>query len=141
MVRSHADIGPSCIAYQVRMLSRVISGLYDEMLAPLQLKGSQLNILATLARRGPVAPTALCAVLRMDKSTLSRNLERMGKRGWLAVRPGEDHRTHVVELTAKGAKLLRDASPFWHQAQAEAARRLGKEGLAALNILTHKLSE
>jgi len=138
-VRHLSDIRPSCVAYRMRMLSRVISGLYDEVLAPLQLKGSQLNVLATLAHRGPAAPTDLCAVLRMDKSTLSRNLERMGKRGWLAVRPGEDNRTHVVELTAKGTKLLQDAYPLWRKAQAEAARRMGEEGLAALHTLTEKL--
>src|SRR5262249_60194297 len=69
----------------------------------------------------------------------SRNLERMGKRGWLAVRPGEDNRTHVVELTAKGTKLLQDAYPLWRKAQAEAARRMGEEGLAALHTLTEKL--
>jgi DNA-binding MarR family transcriptional regulator len=136
-----AGIGPSCVAYRMRMLSRVISGIYDELLAPLQLKGSQLNVLATLARRGPAAPTDLCAVLKMDKSTLSRNLERMGKRGWLAVRPGEDNRTHKVELTAKGTKLLQDAYPLWRKAQAEAARRLGEQGLTALNTLTKKLGE
>jgi DNA-binding MarR family transcriptional regulator len=135
-----SDIGPSCVAYRMRMLSRVISGLYDEALAPLQLKGSQLNVLATLARRGPVAPTDLCAMLRMDKSTLSRNLERMAKRGWLAVRPGEDNRTHRVELTAEGTKLLRDAYPLWRKAQVKAARRMGEEGVAALNTLTKKLS-
>jgi len=139
--RDFAGVGPSCVAYRMRMLSRVISGLYDELLAPLQLKGSQLNVLAILARRGPAAPTDLCAVLKMDKSTLSRNLERMGKRGWLAVRPGEDNRTHLVELTAKGTKLLQDAYPLWRKAQAEAARRLGEEGLTALNTLTKKLGE
>ena len=138
-VRRLPDIGPSCVAYRMRMLSRVISGIYDEVLAPLQLKGSQLNVLATLAQRGPAAPTELCAVLRMDKSTLSRNLERMCKRGWLAVRPGEDNRTHVVGLTAKGTKLLQDAYPLWRKAQEEAARRMGDEGLAALKTLTKKL--
>jgi len=141
MARDLVGVGPSCVAYRMRMLSRVISGIYDELLAPLQLKGSQLNVLATLARRGPAAPTDLCAVLKMDKSTLSRNLERMGKRGWLAVRPGEDNRTHLVELTAKGTKLLQDAYPLWRKAQAEAARRLGEEGLTALNTLTKKLGE
>jgi DNA-binding MarR family transcriptional regulator len=123
----------------MRMLSRVISSVYDEALAPLRLKGSQLNVLATLANQGPMAPTDLCTVLRMDKSTLSRNVDRMGKRGWLAVRPGEDNRTHVVELTAKGTQLLREASQLWRTAQAEATRRLGKEGLAALHTLTQKL--
>ncbi len=138
-VRPLSDIGSSCVAYRMRMLSRVISGIYDELLAPLQLKGSQLNVLATLARRGPAAPTDLCAVLKMDKSTLSRNLDRMAKRGWLAVQPGEDTRTHLVGLTAKGTKLLQDAYPLWRQAQEEAARRMGDEGLAALHTLTKKL--
>ena len=50
-VRRLPDIGPSCVAYRMRMLSRVISGIFDEVLAPLQLKGSQLNVLATLAQR------------------------------------------------------------------------------------------
>src|SRR5262249_30254047 len=136
-----SDIGSSCVAYRMRMLSRVISGLYDEALAPLRLKGSQLNVLATLANQGPMVPTDLCGRLRMDKSTLSRNLDRMGKRGWLAVRPGEDNRTHLVELTPKGIRLLRDAYPLWSQAQAEAARRLGVEGLTALHTLTQKLGE
>src|SRR5262249_21694046 len=134
-----SGIGSSCVAYQMRMLSRVISGLYDEALAPLQLKGSQLNVLATLANQGPMAPTELCAVLKMDKSTLSRNVDRMGKRGWLAMRPGEDNRTHMVELTTKGTKLLQDAYPLWRKAQAEAARRLEEEGLAALHTLMQKL--
>ena len=57
----------------------------------------------------------------------------------LAVRPGEDNRMHRVEVTATGTQLLRDASPLWHKAQAEATRRLGKEGLAALHTLTQKL--
>ena len=138
-VRDRTDIGPSCVAYRMRMLSRVISGIYDELLAPLQLTGSQLNVLATLARRGPAAPTDLCAVLWMDKWTLSRTLERMGKRGWLAMRPRKDNRTHVVELTAKGTKLLQDAYPLWRKAQAEATSRIGDEGIAGLKTLTKKL--
>jgi len=141
LVRDLTDIGPSCVAYRMRMLSRVISSLYDEALAPLQLKGSQLNVLAVLARSGPTAPTDLCTVLRMDKSTLSRNLERMDKRGWLAMRPGEDNRTHTVELTAKGTNLLREAYPLWCKAQTLAARRMGAEGLAALDTLMKKLNE
>lgn len=139
LVRSPSDIGSSCVAYQMRLLSRVVSGLYDEALAPLRLKGSQLNVLATLANQGPLVPTDLCGLLRMDKSTLSRNLDRMGKRGWLAVRPGADNRTHLVELTTKGTKLLREAYPLWRKAQAEATRRLGAEGQAALHTLTQKL--
>ncbi len=55
------------------------------------------------------------------------------------MRPGEDNRTHIVELTAKGIMLLQDAYALWSKAQAEATRRLGVEGLTALHTLTQKL--
>src|SRR5258708_3942987 len=138
-VRPRSDIGPSCVAYRMRMLSRVISGIYDEVLAPLQLKGAHRTVLGGVVRSGPAAPRGRCGERRRDEGTLGRSLERMGKRGWLAVRPREDNRPHVVELTAKGTKLLQDAYPLWRKAQAEAARRMGEEGLAALNTLTKKL--
>jgi DNA-binding MarR family transcriptional regulator len=121
------------------MLSRVISAIYDEALAPLDLKGSQVNVLSTLAHRGPSAQTDLCALLKMDKSTLSRNIERMRKRGWLEAELAGDHRTHTVSLTPKGSQLLRDAYPLWRKAQEEAARRMGQEGVAALETLMKRL--
>jgi DNA-binding MarR family transcriptional regulator len=133
------EIGPACLAYRTRMLSRVISAIYDEALAPLNLKGSQVNVLSVLARRGPSAQTELCAVLKMEKSTLSRNIERMRRRGWLSADVEEGNRTHVLSLTPRGAKLLRDASPLWRKAQAEASRRIGSEGVAALDALIKHL--
>lgn len=134
-----SQIGPACMAYRARMLSRVISAIYDEALAPLGLKSSQVNVLTALAHCGPSAQTDLCALLKMDKSTLSRNIERMRRRGWLAADLGGDNRTHLVSLTPKGAQLLRDAFPLWRKAQWEAARRMGDEGVAALETLTKRL--
>ena len=134
-----SQIGPTCMAYRARMISRVISAIYDEALAPLGLKGSQLNVLTALAHLGPSAQTTLCTQLKIDKSTLSRNIERMRKRGWLAADLGGDNRTHMVSLTRKGAQLLRDAFPLWRKAQREASRRVGDEGVAALEILIERL--
>jgi DNA-binding MarR family transcriptional regulator len=138
-VAEPVEIGPACLAFRTRLLSRVISAIYDEALAPLGLKASQLNVLSALARRGPSAQTELCEVLKMDKSTLSRNIERMRKRGWLTATVDEDNRTHTVNLTPNGAKLLRDAVPLWRNAQAEAARRMGSEGVYALGVLMKQL--
>jgi DNA-binding MarR family transcriptional regulator len=128
----------SCVVYRMRWLNRVICGIYDEALAPLRLKSSQLNVLVALARRGQLAPRELCGMLKMDKSTASRDIERMVKRGWLLVKSVKGKRTHLVRLTAKGTKLLHNAYPLWQKAQGEAARRMGDEGLAALNTLTKK---
>lgn len=133
--------GHSCAAYRIRLLNRVICGIYDEELAPLRLKVSQLSVLVALARRGRTAPGELCSMLKMDKSTASRDIERMVRRGWLSIRHAKNHRTHMVGLTAKGTRLLHDAYPLWQKAQDEAARRMGDEGLAALTTLTRKLGD
>jgi DNA-binding MarR family transcriptional regulator len=132
-------IGPSCIAYRARMLSRVITAIYDEALAPLQIKGSQLNVLSALARRGPSGQTELCSLLKMDKSTLSRNVERMRRRGWLTTYGSRDGRTQTVRVTPMGLKLLSDALPLWLKAQEEARRRMGDDGVSALGKLIKRL--
>jgi DNA-binding MarR family transcriptional regulator len=139
LIEEASGIGPACMAYRARMLSRVISAIYDEALAPLGLKASQVNVLAALSHQGPCAQNDLCALLHTDKSTMSRNIERMRKRGWLAAELAEDNRTHMVSLTPKGAQLLRDAYPLWCEAQGEAAQRMGEEGVAALETLTKRV--
>ena len=133
--------GYNCVAGRIRMLNRIVTSIYDEALAPLHLKISQLSVLGALNRRGRAGACELCAILKMDKSTVSRNVERMARRGWLSVKRDKGSRTHLVGLTAKGTKLLRDAYPLWLKAQQEAARRLGDEGLTALGTLTQKLGD
>jgi DNA-binding transcriptional ArsR family regulator len=75
----------NCVGYRVRRLSRVVSGIYDEALGPLKLKISQFSILAVLDRQGPLTAVDLCRLLMMDKSTASRNLQRLRRRGWISL--------------------------------------------------------
>ena len=49
-------IAADCLAARVRLLSRTITGIYDEALRPLGVTVGQLNILVTVAKLGPVAP-------------------------------------------------------------------------------------
>src|SRR5260370_41097087 len=76
------DLGSNCVGGRVRMLSRVVSSIYGEAFAPLDLKLSQFSVLAVLSHQGAVAATALCPILMMDKATASRTLQRRRRRGW-----------------------------------------------------------
>src|SRR6187401_1953281 len=86
-------IAKSCIAVRLRLLNRVVTGLYDDALRPLGLKVSQLNILVVAAKLGLARPVEVCEILQLDTSTLSRNVERMRAHDWLEVVPGEDARS------------------------------------------------
>lgn len=133
------EIAKDCVAVRTRILNRVVSGIYDEALSALNFKASQLNVLVVAAMHEKVRPAELCRLLRMDESTLSRNVERMRRKGWLALEPDRDRRTHWIRLTSKGSQLLERAYPAWAQAQREVMRRLGDEGQAALRVVLEKL--
>jgi DNA-binding MarR family transcriptional regulator len=138
--RSTIDtIARTCIAVRLRLLNRVVTNFYDEALRPLGLKVSQLNILIVTARLGLARPAQVCDLLQLDPSTLSRNVERMRRHGWLEVVPGEDARTQPFRLTSQGRRLIARAVPAWEQAQRQARELLGDEGIALLDKAAEKL--
>jgi DNA-binding MarR family transcriptional regulator len=132
-------IARSCIAVRLRLVNRVVTSLYDDALRRLGLKVSQLNILVLTARLGLARPAQACALLQMDTSTLSRNVERMRARGWLEVVPDEDARTQPFRLTRQGSRLIEKAVPAWEKAQRQAKELLGEEGVALLDKTSAKL--
>jgi DNA-binding MarR family transcriptional regulator len=133
------DIARSCIAVRLRLLNRVVTNLYDDSLRSLGLKVSQLNILVVAAKLGLARPADVCAILQLDKSTLSRNVERMRARGWIQVVHDADARAQPFRLTAPGNKLLERAIPAWEEAQGQAQQLLGSEGMALLDKAARKL--
>jgi DNA-binding MarR family transcriptional regulator len=125
-------IARDCLAMRLRLLNRVVTNLFDDALRPVGLKVSQLNILVATAKLGVARPAKVCDILRLDVSTLSRNVERMRAQGWLEIVPGEDARTQPFRLTAQGMKLLVRAVPAWERAQRKAEELLGEGAIALL---------
>jgi DNA-binding MarR family transcriptional regulator len=133
-------VGPECLGFTARLLSRVISGVYDETLAELGLKVSQFSVLNAIANLEETRPAELAELLAMDESTLSRNVARMCARGWLQLEPGyDDQRSHRITVTEKGRALLRKSYPAWQKAQSQLTQRLGPEGVTALRSIVKKL--
>jgi DNA-binding MarR family transcriptional regulator len=137
--KSVNTIAGSCVAVRLRLLNRVVTNLYDDVLRPLGLKISQMNILVATAKLGVAQPAHVCEILQLDVSTLSRNVDRMKERGWLEVVPGEDARTQPFRLTPSGKRLIEKAIPAWEEAQDRAAELLGAEGVALLDRAVRKL--
>jgi DNA-binding MarR family transcriptional regulator len=131
-----SKIAAECLAGRSRVLSRALTGISDRALAPLALKTSQFNLLVVISLED--APGEICRVLQMEESTLSRNVERMQRRGWVESVPGTNRRSHLLKITSKGRKMLERAYPAWTTAQGEIKRRLGGDGTAALKLAAEK---
>jgi len=132
-------IATECIAMRVRRLNRVITKIYDDSLRSLDLRTAQQTILVAISLMKNPTPTDIEQRLSLEKSTVSRNVDRMHRRGWVEFVPSEDGRSHYLKLTAKGAKLLRESTVPWHVAQKRVASLLGKEGVTALSRILSTL--
>jgi DNA-binding MarR family transcriptional regulator len=128
-----------CIAVRVRLINRVISVLYDEALRPFGLRISQANILAAVAQMGESRPVDVSRILRIEKSTLSRDVELMKRNGWLESEPPTGGRNQTIRLTTQGNKLLGRIRPSWEKAQAEAKLLIGEDGEASLRQMASRL--
>jgi DNA-binding MarR family transcriptional regulator len=134
-------LAAECIAVRVRLINRVVTAIYDEAFRPLGLRVSQGNILVAVGRLGEARPVEVCRLLRLEKSTLSRDVEVMKARGWLESEPPAGGRNQLLRLTPAGRDLLARSLPAWEAAQAEAARLLGDEGAEAIRRIAERLAE
>jgi len=107
-----------CVARRLRQVNRTITRLYDEALRPYGLTVNQLNILAVIISEKRIQPGRLGQSLGMEKSTVSRTIDRMEKKGWLKITQGKDSRTQVLSVTQKGRQLLLTVTPIWDNLQA-----------------------
>jgi DNA-binding MarR family transcriptional regulator len=132
-------IARDCVAVRVRLVNRLVTGLYDAALRPHGLRASQLNLLVGVAAMGPVTPTALARRLVLDKSTLSRDIQHLTTAGWVATAPGADARSHTLSVTPAGLEAIDAAYPAWQAAQRDARAALGDVGVSAVAEVVNRL--
>jgi DNA-binding MarR family transcriptional regulator len=126
------DIGRVCACFKVRKAARAITKLYEEVLRPIGLRATQFSLLMATRVLGPVTVVKLAQAAVMDRTTLTRNLQILEKRGLIKITPGEDRREREVILTAAGMEVLAKAIPLWEAAQERVRQGLGEEKMRNL---------
>jgi DNA-binding MarR family transcriptional regulator len=116
-----SDVPPVCLSMRVKLLHRAVDQVYEAQLRPLGLGSSQFTLLVALENRPGASPTELGRLLLMEKSTLSRTLDRMRKAGWTTESAGGG-----LELSSAGSAKLAEALPAWERAQELAESLLGE---------------
>src|SRR5262249_30672121 len=71
--RERGGVSP-CVCRALRMVSRAVTQLYDDILRPSGLRVTQFSILATIARRGEANLRHLERALAIDQTTLTRSV-------------------------------------------------------------------
>ncbi len=124
-----------CACFAVRRAARAITQSYDRALRPSGLRSTQFSLLSVLAIGGRTGVSRLADRLGTERTTLTRNLRPLLKRGLVAVHPAQDGRVREVALTAAGVATLSAALPHWRRAQRATTGRLAPGALKTLDAV------
>ena len=124
--RNVAREAARCACFNIRKAARAVTQLYDATLEPSGLRATQFTLLMVLHGTGAVTMTRLSSEMVMDRTTLTRNLGPLEKRGLVEAAAGADRRTREIRLTARGREALAKALPLWRRAQSRVVGGLGQ---------------
>ena len=129
-----------CVCNTLRMVTRAVTQLYDDVLRPSGVRVTQFSILATIGRMREANLKQLEDTLAIDQTTLTRSLSLLERDGLIERSPHPDGRVKAMRLASKGARVLEIARPLWAQAQDQVLRELGRQRWAdAQRRLAHLL--
>ena len=124
-----------CTNIKLRQLMRRVAQHYDAEVGKTGLKGTQYSLLSYVYKLGPLRPGDLAREMKIDASTLTRNLKPMVNAGWLSLDPGADGRSRLVSITDAGRDKRQEAQRRWRTAQEGLNNTLGVARVVELHAL------
>jgi DNA-binding MarR family transcriptional regulator len=133
-----AEIGRTCMLMRARLISRVITAIYDDELRPFGVVSPQFALLVIIFEIEPATRAQIGRYHHQDRSTLTRNLKIILSEGWAEeVQDERSGRGRPIVLTKAGKNLLHKGAPAWRVAQARAKALLGKNGAVAITDIAN----
>ncbi len=131
-----------CTCMRLRRTTRRVTQIYDQLMEPVKVTGSQFGLLAYLygvaaaGKSGGLPIGVLAEGIGADPTTLNRNLKRLEEQVLVASSAGAgDRRVRMVRITEAGALRFQEALPYWRQAQTKIEETLGLQATLSLNGL------
>ncbi|SHN59049.1 MarR family winged helix-turn-helix transcriptional regulator [Desulfitobacterium chlororespirans] len=128
-----------CHCINIRRASRAVTQFYDDILKPSGITTSQLSLLKHLEIAETATISELAKRMRIDRTTLNRNMKPLIEAEFLEIKQGKDSRTRQILLTDKGKDAVARGWKLWGVAQASLKEYMGEEDLAKLVELLSKL--
>ena len=124
-----------CTNFKLRQLMRRVASHYDAEMAKCGLKTMQYSMLSYVLVLGPIRPSDLATAMKMDASTLTRNLRPLVDAGWVTLEAGADARSRLAHITDAGRDKRSQAQRHWKAGQLALNETLGVQRVMALHLL------
>jgi DNA-binding MarR family transcriptional regulator len=114
------EVAEGCACTAVRRTARSMTRAYDDAIRPSGLRVTQFSLLVpTELGGGALKLSEIADILGLERTTVTRDLRPLEKRGLVTVESGQDRRARIVRVTDDGRRTMTDAMPRWRAAQAK----------------------
>lgn len=126
----------SCMLSNTRMAARAITRRYDAAARRHGITAVQFSLLGTLLELGEMTVSDLAERRAFERTTLTRNLDRLEAQGFVVSRAAEHGNGRYCRLTEAGRDVVEALKPDWRRAQQEVRDLLGTENFdTAITLL------
>ena len=130
-----------CNCLNIRRASLTMTKLYDQWLKPSGLSISQFALLRNIDQMGPVSVSDLSLELRLDRTTLVRNLKPLEQEGFIIDDSKKGTRDRQLRLSTSGRERYQSALTLWNEVQNHVEQQIGRENLQTLTDLLSKIEK
>ncbi|MDR1320741.1 MAG: MarR family winged helix-turn-helix transcriptional regulator [Gracilibacteraceae bacterium] len=121
-----------CYCINFRKAARALTAYYDRALLPSGVTITQYSLLINLFRAAPCSVTALAKIMKLERTTLVRNIRPLAKAGLIRDLSAAGGRDRQLTLTEKGLITLEAAQRLWEKAQANLKKQVGEKEMEKL---------
>ncbi len=119
------------------MATRKLNQLYNAHTKELGISFGQQSILLFVGKHGMVRQSQIGKSLQLERSTVTRELNGLIRKGFIA--KDQDGVSPQVGVTETGKTFLNALIPKWIQAQKRTKELLGRDGEKAVYMLNKRL--
>lgn len=142
MTKDIFDLGaflPYLLNQAAESVSREFSGIYKQRYG---MTRAQWRVMANLGKLGAMTATEICNVSQIEKTMVSRAVQALEDKGWLARESvASDRRSETLRLTQAGQTIYMDLGQAALQYNAKIHDKLGAEATKDIVAVLHRLIE
>ena len=128
------------VSFLTHRINAKLQQLCNPVIAPYQLDLYSSRIIVAIAEKGPMKVGELVDLMALPQSTMSHQLKRLEKDGYvLRNRSDIDNRTVVITLTPKGASVAETCNRLSDVIMTSVSEELSEEELALLTRLLQRV--
>lgn len=138
-VENYYEVAHNCLFAKTRTVSRYVTNFYAKALKDVGVTPVQYSMLTAIQilKQGNI--NDLSSALKMDRTTINRNLKPLVRDGYVYIHESDDKRERRITITKKGEEIYNTGYKAWEKVQEELKCTLGEENWDDLNAVLGKV--